>query len=76
MDIPRQQTALLVIDMQNSFLDAKGSMAAVGLPRDMLLQRASRMRSSCGRSPRSERASHLHTLRVHVGLQRWRPAAK
>jgi ureidoacrylate peracid hydrolase len=37
MDIPRQQTALLVIDMQNSFLDAKGSMAAVGLPHDMLL---------------------------------------
>jgi len=32
VDITRENTALLVIDMQNGFLDDKGSMAAVGLP--------------------------------------------
>jgi ureidoacrylate peracid hydrolase len=32
MSITRDHTALLVIDMQNGFLDEKGSMATVGLP--------------------------------------------
>jgi ureidoacrylate peracid hydrolase len=32
MPISRDHTALLVIDMQNGFLDEKGSMATVGLP--------------------------------------------
>ncbi|GAA1793909.1 isochorismatase family cysteine hydrolase [Actinomadura chokoriensis] len=36
MDITRESTALLVIDMQNGFLDDKGSMAAVGLPHQAL----------------------------------------
>jgi ureidoacrylate peracid hydrolase len=36
MDITREDTALLVIDMQNGFTEAKGSMAAVGLPHEEL----------------------------------------
>ena len=32
VDITRENTALLVIDMQNGFIEAKGSMAAIGLP--------------------------------------------
>lgn len=36
MDITRENTALLVIDMQNSFTEAKGSMAAMGLPHEEL----------------------------------------
>ncbi len=32
MTISRKDTALLIIDMQNSFLSARGSMAAIGLP--------------------------------------------
>ncbi|WP_395103800.1 cysteine hydrolase family protein [Actinomadura sp. SCN-SB] len=36
MDIARENTALLVIDMQNGFFDAKGSMAAVGMPYEEL----------------------------------------
>src|SRR5690348_12669843 len=32
MPIARAHTALLVVDMQNGFLEEKGSMAAVGLP--------------------------------------------
>ncbi|MEV0592763.1 cysteine hydrolase family protein [Nonomuraea cavernae] len=32
MDITRENTALLVIDMQNGFIEAKGSMAAIGMP--------------------------------------------
>ncbi len=37
MEIPRTETALLVIDMQNSFLDPKGAMAVIGLPHEMLV---------------------------------------
>jgi ureidoacrylate peracid hydrolase len=33
----RDNTALLVIDMQNSFLDAKGSMAAIGMDHTALI---------------------------------------
>ncbi|WP_141578365.1 cysteine hydrolase family protein [Actinomadura sp. WMMA1423] len=36
MDITREGTALLVIDMQNGFTEAQGSMAAVGLPHEEL----------------------------------------
>ncbi|TDC54300.1 cysteine hydrolase [Actinomadura sp. KC345] len=36
MDITRENTALLVVDMQNGFLEDKGSMAAVGLPHEEL----------------------------------------
>ncbi|MFA1545986.1 cysteine hydrolase family protein [Actinomadura chokoriensis] len=36
MDITRENTALLVVDMQNGFTEAKGSMAAVGLPHEEL----------------------------------------
>lgn len=37
MDIPRERTALMVIDMQNGFLDEQGSMARVGLPHTALV---------------------------------------
>lgn len=37
MSIPRTGTALMIIDMQNGFLDEKGSMAAIGMPHDALL---------------------------------------
>lgn len=36
MTIPRQSTALMIIDMQNSFLHADGSMAAIGMPHEAL----------------------------------------
>ncbi|MCL3819627.1 cysteine hydrolase family protein [Aeromicrobium wangtongii] len=36
MTLTRDASALLVIDMQNGFLDAKGSMAAIGMPADQL----------------------------------------
>lgn len=36
MDITRENTALLVVDMQNSFTEPKGSMAAMGLPHEEL----------------------------------------
>lgn len=32
MDITRERTALIIIDMQNGFTDPQGSMAALGLP--------------------------------------------
>jgi len=35
--LSRNATALLVIDMQNGFLDPEGSMAKVGLPADQLV---------------------------------------
>lgn len=37
MTLTREGTALLVIDMQNGFLDPKGSMAAIGMPSDQLV---------------------------------------
>lgn len=37
MTLTREATALLVIDMQNGFLDAKGSMAQIGMPSDQLM---------------------------------------
>ena len=37
MTLSRSHTALMVIDMQNGFLDAEGSMAKVGLPYDQLV---------------------------------------
>ncbi|TDC64604.1 cysteine hydrolase [Actinomadura sp. GC306] len=37
MEIKKENTALLVVDMQNSFTEPKGSMAAVGLPYEELL---------------------------------------
>lgn len=37
MDVPKERTALLVIDMQNGFLDAQGSMARIGMPHDALV---------------------------------------
>ncbi|MCK5891442.1 MAG: cysteine hydrolase [Aeromicrobium sp.] len=36
MTIPRQSTALMIIDMQNSFLHPDGSMAAIGMPHEAL----------------------------------------
>jgi ureidoacrylate peracid hydrolase len=36
VDITRENTALLVVDMQNSFTEPKGSMAAMGLPHEEL----------------------------------------
>jgi ureidoacrylate peracid hydrolase len=36
MPVPRSSTALLVVDMQNGFLDAGGSMAKIGMPYDAL----------------------------------------
>lgn len=36
MEITRENTALLVVDMQNSFTEPKGSMAAMGLPHEEL----------------------------------------
>ncbi|MCD9198715.1 cysteine hydrolase family protein [Aeromicrobium wangtongii] len=36
MTLTRDASALLVIDMQNGFLDPKGSMAAIGMPTDQL----------------------------------------
>jgi ureidoacrylate peracid hydrolase len=37
MPIPREATALMVIDMQNGFLDPKGSMAAIGMSHEAML---------------------------------------
>ncbi|MEO9198752.1 MAG: isochorismatase family cysteine hydrolase [Antricoccus sp.] len=37
MTLTREHTALMVIDMQNGFLDPKGSMAAIGMPYAELL---------------------------------------
>lgn len=37
MDVPKERTALLVIDMQNGFLDEQGSMARIGMPHDALV---------------------------------------
>ncbi len=36
MTLTREATALLVIDMQNGFLDPQGSMAQIGMPSDQL----------------------------------------
>lgn len=36
MPVPRTDTALLVIDMQNGFLDEKGSLATLGFPYEAL----------------------------------------
>jgi ureidoacrylate peracid hydrolase len=36
VDITKENTALLVVDMQNSFTEPKGSMAAMGLPHEEL----------------------------------------
>lgn len=36
MDLPQERTALLVIDMQNGFLDPAGSMARIGMPNEAL----------------------------------------
>lgn len=37
MSIPKERTALLVVDMQNGFLDGEGSMAKIGMPHDALV---------------------------------------
>ena len=37
MDVPKERTALLVIDMQNGFLDEQGSMARIGMPHGALV---------------------------------------
>ncbi|MCB1004721.1 MAG: cysteine hydrolase [Acidimicrobiales bacterium] len=37
MDVPKERTALLVIDMQNGFLEEQGSMARIGMPHDALV---------------------------------------
>lgn len=37
MTLTREATALLVIDMQNGFLDPKGSMAEIGMPSQQLV---------------------------------------
>lgn len=34
--ISREDTALMIVDMQNGFLDARGSLAAVGMPYEQL----------------------------------------
>lgn len=36
MSLSRENTALLVVDMQNGFLDPEGSMASIGLPYENL----------------------------------------
>ncbi len=36
MTVPRSGTALLIIDMQNGFLDEKGSLATIGFPYEAL----------------------------------------
>lgn len=36
MTVPRAETALLIIDMQNGFLDEKGSLASIGFPWEAL----------------------------------------
>jgi nicotinamidase-related amidase len=36
MSVPRSNTALLVVDMQNGFLDPEGSMAKIGMPYEAL----------------------------------------
>lgn len=36
MSVPRSDTALLVVDMQNGFLDPEGSMAKIGMPYEAL----------------------------------------
>ena len=36
MSLSREGTALLVVDMQNGFLDPAGSMATIGMPYENL----------------------------------------
>ena len=37
MSVTKERTALLVVDMQNGFLDASGSMARIGMPHEALV---------------------------------------
>lgn len=58
MDVPKERTALLVIDMQNGFLDEKGSMARIGMPYDALVP----ARAGCERLVAAARAAGVPVI--------------
>lgn len=58
MDVPTERTALLVIDMQNGFLDAEGSMARIGMPHEALVPAV----AGCERLVQSARAAGVPVI--------------
>jgi ureidoacrylate peracid hydrolase len=58
MDVPQERTALVVIDMQNGFLDPQGSMARIGMPHDALVPAI----AGCERLVQSARAAGVPVI--------------